>query len=185
MTAAITVEGIGKLEAVPNGDAVFYTDLLGISGTVREAGRYSLRWPGWCKFWAPLKRFGFLSDEPVAGLPGRISPKDFLVAHMGPQLAYAADEKDLAVMVNEFSGLKDGRKKTLRTSLVIERDLETGIFAMAKGVGFTASIVADMLASNVIAAKGLLNPAVDVPYEPFMRALSRRGIEVKTVESVA
>ncbi len=184
MIHTIPVKGVGELEAVPNGDAVFYTDLLGVSGTVLEAGRYALRWPGWCRFWAPLKRLGFLSEEPVPGLPGPISPRDFLVAHLGPQLAYGAGEKDLAVMVNEFRGLRAGRKKTLRTSLVIERDLETGTFAMAKGVGFTAGIVARMLASGAITARGLLNPAVDVPYEPFMRALSRRGIHAEAQESV-
>jgi saccharopine dehydrogenase-like NADP-dependent oxidoreductase len=180
----ISVTGIGELEAVPNGDAVFYADLLGISGMVREAGRYSLRWPGWCRFWAPLKRLGFLSEDPVPGIPGRVSPRDFLVAHLGPRLAYADDEKDLAVMVNVFEGLKDGKRKTVRNSLVIERDLDTGLFAMAKGVGFTASIVAQMLASGAVNAGGLRNPAVDVPYESFLEALAKRGIYTETASSV-
>jgi len=57
----ISIPGIGELEAVPNGDAVFYTDLLGITGSIEETGRYALRWPGWCAFWRPLKKMGFLS----------------------------------------------------------------------------------------------------------------------------
>jgi hypothetical protein len=35
-----------------------------------------------------------------------------------------------------------------------------------------------MLGRRQIARKGLLNPAVDVPPEPFMAELSRRGIMV-------
>jgi len=39
-------------------------------------------------------------------------------------------------------------------------------------------IVAQMIASGEIAAKGVLNPALDVPYAPFMAALAKRGIVV-------
>ena len=47
MIHTIRFPGLGEMEAIPNGDAVFYTDLLGVTpGTVRS-GRYSLRWPGW------------------------------------------------------------------------------------------------------------------------------------------
>ncbi len=81
-------------------------------------------------------------------------------------------------MRNVFQGIASGRKKTILTNLLIERDLTTGLLAMSAGVGYPASIVAQMLGRGQIARKGLLNPAVDVPYEPFMAELSRRGIVV-------
>ena len=43
---SIFFPGIGELEGVPNGDAVFYTDILGITDTIEETTRYALRWPG-------------------------------------------------------------------------------------------------------------------------------------------
>jgi saccharopine dehydrogenase-like NADP-dependent oxidoreductase len=98
---------------------------------------------------------------------------------MPPFLQYRDDEKDLVVMLNRFEGLKDGRKKSIRTYLLIERDLQTGLFAMSAGVGFTAAIVARMIARRQITAAGVLNPARDVPYEAFMSELSQRGILVK------
>jgi lysine 6-dehydrogenase len=82
-------------------------------------------------------------------------------------------------MMNRFEGLKDGRKKSIRTYLLIERDLQTGLFAMSAGVGLTSGIVARMIARKQITATGVLNPALDVPYEAFMSELSRRGIMVK------
>jgi lysine 6-dehydrogenase len=39
--------------------------------------------------------------------------------------------------------------------------------------------VAQMLGRGEITKKGLLSPAVDVPYEPFMSELAQRGIVVK------
>lgn len=176
----IDFPGLGELEAVPNGNAVFYTDLLGITPTVREAGRYALRWPGWCEFWRPLKALGFLSDDPLEGLGGGISPHRFLVELLEPQLQYRADEKDIVAMSNLFRGIKDGRPKAIVMNLVIERDLATGLLGMNIGVGCPASITAQMIARGDITAKGVLNPAVDIPYLPFMTELSQRGIHVNT-----
>ena len=179
MIHAINFPGLGELEAVPNGDAVFYTDLLAVTDTIQEAGRYAFRWPGWCKFWRPLKKFGFLSDKSLNGSDCRVSPHQFLVNLMGPQLQYRDDEKDIVAMYNVIEGLKGGHKKKMMTTLMIERDLQTGLFAMSMGVGFTASIVAQMIGSGQITQKGVLNPLTDVPYAPFMAELSKGGMEVK------
>ncbi|MEW6261707.1 MAG: saccharopine dehydrogenase C-terminal domain-containing protein [Thermodesulfobacteriota bacterium] len=127
------------MEAILNGDAVVYTDLLGLTGTIRHTGRYALRWPGWCAFWRPLQRLGFLDDSPRPGLPGGLTSKQFLVGLLGPRLQYQDHEKDLAVMVNLFEGVKNGHRGRLTNRLLIERDLETGLFAMSLGVGYTAA----------------------------------------------
>ena len=179
MVHPINFPGLGELEAVPNGDAVFYTDLLGVTDTIQEAGRYAFRWPGWCDFWRPLKKFGFLSDKSLEGSDCRVSPHQFLVNLMGPQLQYRDDEKDIVGMYNVFEGLKGGHKKRMTTTLMIERDLKTGLFAMSIGVGYTASIVAQMIGSGQITRKGVLNPLTDVPYAPFIAELSKGGIAVK------
>jgi lysine 6-dehydrogenase len=179
MIHQIDFPGLGKLEAVPNGDSVFYTDLLGVTDTILQTGRYALRWPGWCTFWAPLKKLKFLSDDPVDGFGCKVSPRQFLAKHMGPQLQYRDDEKDVVAMHNVFQGVKDGRKKSIVTNMMIERDLETGLFAMNQGVGYPASIVAQMIGSGQITKKGILSPAIDIPYGLFMAELSRRGIKVK------
>ena len=185
MIHTVHFPGLGELEAIPNGDAAFYTNLLGVGGTVREAGRYSLRWPGWCAFFAAIKRLGFLSDEPLQGLSPPLTPHAFMVKLLEPQLQYADDEKDLVAMINVFSGLKNGRRKTLTSTLLIKRDLESGLFAMSLGVGCPASIVAQMIAAGDIRSKGVLNPAVDVPHDPFMAQLRQRGIVVNETEKEA
>jgi lysine 6-dehydrogenase len=179
MIHTIVFPGLGELEAIPNGDAFFYAELLGLTRSLRQAGRYSLRWPGWCAFWAPLKKLGFLSDDPLPGLPCPVSPHQFLDKLLGPRLQYQPHEKDLVAMYNRFEGLAGGRRKKIVMTLVIARDLDTGLLGMNLGVAYPACIVAEMLATGQITAKGLLNPALHVPYAPFMAELSRRGIEIK------
>jgi saccharopine dehydrogenase-like NADP-dependent oxidoreductase len=174
----ISVEGLGMLEAFPNGDAPHYAAMLGAAVGLQRTGRYSLRWPGWSAFWAPLKRLGFLSEDPVPGLSSSVSPREFLGRLLGPQLQYGVDEKDLCVMRNVFSGIEDGRHKTVTSDLVIERDLKSGLFGMSLGVGYAASIVAQMLGRREITRPGLLNPLEHVPDGPFLDQLARRGIRV-------
>ena len=101
---------------------------------------------------------------------------------MGPRLQYRDNEKDLVVMLNIFEGLAGGRRIRLTLRMLIERDLETGLMAMSQGVGYTASIVAQMIAANEISAKGLLSPAIHIPYAPFMEQLAKRGIVVDEEE---
>lgn len=172
----IDVPGLGELEAIPNGDAVSFAELLDVKDTLRQTGRYSLRWPGWCALMRPLKDLGFLSDETVPGIG--VSPHEFLNRHLAPRLQYRDDEKDLVVMRNVFEGVSDGRRKKLVTDVRIERDLESGLFAMSLGVGYPASIVAQMIGRGEVSAKGVLSPVLHVPPPRFREELQRRGIEV-------
>lgn len=174
----IEFPNLGSLEAIPNGDAVFFTDRMGLTETIVNTGRYSLRWPGWSAFWRPLKKLGFLSEDPVEGLEGTVSPMDFMEKHLGPQLAYRDDEKDLIAMINIFEGMQENKKMRFTSSMLIERDLETGILAMSKGVAYTACIVAKMIANGEIKEKGVLSPMTHIPVAPFMERLKKRGLVI-------
>ena len=175
----IQFPGLGTLEAIPNGNAVHYAKLLKIADKLCETGRYTLRWPGWCDFWKPMKQLGFLDDTPVKGLPCELTPNEFMTKLLAPRLQYKKDEKDLAVMLNEFEGLKDGKRILMTCSLSIERDLNTGLMAMSMGVAYPACIVAEMIVKGIIEKKGVLSPAKDIPPDLFMAELKKRGIMVK------
>ncbi|TIM18445.1 MAG: saccharopine dehydrogenase family protein, partial [Mesorhizobium sp.] len=81
-------------------------------------------------------------------------------------------------MRNVFTGSEGGRRKTVTSDLIIERDLASGLFGMSLGVGYPASIVAQMLARGEITEPGLLNPLLHVPDGRFLDELARRGIRV-------
>ena len=171
--------GIGQLEATLNGNAVFFTDMLGVTQDIRETGRYSLRWPGWSAFWRPLKQFGFLDDTPVKGLNSSVTPMEFIDKLMGPQLIYGENEKDMVAMMNIFEGEKNNKQIRMTSVLTIERDIETGLMGMSKGVGYPACIAAKMIARGEIDKKGILSPIKDIPFEPFKASLEKRGIKIK------
>ena len=68
--------------------------------------------------------------------------------------------------------------------MLIERDLETGIMAMSKGVGYTASIAARMIANGDIKEKGVLSPLKHIPFAKFKNELEKRGITIKEETTV-
>jgi saccharopine dehydrogenase-like NADP-dependent oxidoreductase len=173
---SVEFPGIGTLEAIINGDAVSFVELLGLGGTILESGRYTLRWPGWSDFWRPLKQLGFLEETPVPGLPCPVTPVQFLDRHMGPRLAYQPHEKDLVAMLNVFEGVKDGRRQRMTSRVMIERDLETGLMGMSMGVGYPVVIAAKMVARGEIPRKGVLSPTEDMPVGLFKERLEKRGI---------
>jgi saccharopine dehydrogenase-like NADP-dependent oxidoreductase len=85
----------------------------------------------------------------------------------------------MSILRNEISGLKDGQPKKIIQQVIDYRDLKTGFMAMNRTVGFTASIVAQMILNGKITGSGMLNPGVDVPYEEFLAELTARGIKVE------
>ena len=175
----VTVPTLGELEAYPNGDATQYLKALGIDDSVQHAGRYSLRWPGHCAFWDKLVNLGFLDETPVEVETATVSPRQFVHDLLHPQLEYDPDERDAVVVRVEAHGLKAADSRRVTYEMVDRRDTKTGLLAMQRTVGFTASIGAQLLLRGDIRARGLLSPVCDVPAQLFFSELSNRGISVQ------
>ncbi|UCF78874.1 MAG: saccharopine dehydrogenase NADP-binding domain-containing protein [Candidatus Eiseniibacteriota bacterium] len=179
----VDVAGLGALEAYPNDDVVQYVEALGLDvGSLRAAGRYTMRWPGHCAFWKSLVDLHLLDLEPVI-VDGRpVDRARFLAAAVGPHIQYAPGERDVVVVRVDVAGRKAGKPCRLRYELLDRRDLATGLSAMSRTVGFTASIGASMVARGMLPGPGVLSPVRDVPYQPMVDELGRRGIRVSREE---
>ncbi len=178
----VDLEGYGTLEAFPNGNVAHFLDALGVTGTVKNAGRFALRWPGHCAFWYALAQMGFLDPTPMPIGDASIAPREFVRSLLEPQLQYAGDERDVAVIRVDVRGLKNGRRRRLLYQVIDLRDLATGLFAMNRTVGYTASIGVQMILRGDIQKRGLLSPLTDIPVGVFLAELGARGIQVQREE---
>jgi len=182
----VDVEAVGPLECYPNGDVVGYLELLGLdSHQMRRAGRYSMRYKGHAAFWRPAVELGLLDDDPVMVDGHAVDRRRFLAAALEPRLRYREGERDVAILRIVVLGVRGDRGVRIVHEVVDRKDLGSGLSAMSRLVGFTASIGAQMIGSGVISRRGLLSPAVDVPCAPFLEGLRARGVEVRTTESDA
>ena len=180
----LDVEGYGPMEAYPNGDVVEFLDRMGVTATVHNAGRYATRWPGHCAYWYVMSQLGFLDVKPIKVGEVSVSPRAFVGALLEPQLQYADHERDVAMVRVDVRGLKDEQGRRVVYDLTDVRDLDTGLMAMNRTVGYTASIGAQMILRGDIVKRGLLSPLTDVPAEPFLEELRARGIVVRHREEV-
>lgn len=176
----VEIEGVGEMEAFPNGDALKYAEPLGLDiDQLTTLGRYTMRWPGHAVFWKKMVDLHLLDDDPVILDGVKIDRKRFLAAAMEPYLQYNEGERDLAILRVDVVGVKDGRPKRLVYDVIDRRDLVTGFTAMSRTVGFTVSIGAQWIASGKLNQAGLLSPEKDVPYKMLESELKKRGVEVK------
>lgn len=176
----VEIEGVGEMEAFPNGDALKYAEPLGLDiDQLTTLGRYTMRWPGHVAFWKNIVDLHLLDDDPVILDGVEIDRKRFLAAAMEPYLQYNEGERDLAILRVDVVGVKDGQRKRLVYDVIDRRDLVTGFTAMSRTVGFTASIGAQWIASGKLNQAGLLSPVRDIPYEMLENELKKRGVGVK------
>lgn len=176
----LKVDGLGVLEAYPNGDALAYIERFRLGPKVRDMGRFALRWPGHNSLWNVWAQLGFLEDSPVEVDGCLVSPRRFMVQQLTPRLLYNDKERDVAVLLAQAWGRRAGQRCRVTYWLVDYRDLETGLYAMNRTVGFTASIGAQLILNGVITGYGVLSPAQDVPPAVMVAELERRGMLVQS-----
>jgi lysine 6-dehydrogenase len=178
-TSELDLEEFGRFEVFPNGDAVKYAEILGIRDKVKTMGRFVLRWPGHCAFWEKMAKLGFLNGSPIKVGQDSVIPREFVCSLLEPQLQYRKNERDVAIIRVDARGVKDRQRKRVTYQVVDKRDLVTGFTAMARTVGFAASIGAHMILRGEVRKRGVLSPARDVPYEIVVDELKKRGIHVE------
>ena len=178
----VHVDELGELEAIPNGDALRYIDLFGLGRSLRAMGRFSLRWPGHCAFWKKLAGLGFLDDEPIIVGAVEVAPREFLHSLLEPQLQYGENERDVSFIRIDARGLKAGRRIRIVYDLTDYRDLSTGLMAMNRTVGFTASIGAQMIVRGDIDRRGVLSPVRDVDGDVLFGELRKCGMCISRSE---
>ncbi len=169
---------IGAVEAYPNGDSERYVEIFGLGKELMEMGRFALRWPGHSNFWRTMVDLGLLDETPIRINNADISPRTFLSKCLSPKLQYKRDQQDIALLRVEAWGLKEGKKVKVTYDLFDYRDLETGLFAMNRTVGFTSSIGALMILTGKITQAGVLSPVRHVPPYDFIEEVKARGMRI-------
>ena len=178
----IEFPGVGTLES-------FYTDGLrtlanSIDG-VESMWEKTLRYPGHVEKVRLLRDLGFFDDKPVKTLVGEVSPK-YVTARLFERTLWMPEVGDLLAMRIEVSGMSGGKEKTYVYRLVDYFNHGTGVSAMARTTGYTAAIVAAMMAKGKIGEKGVLTPERLAKGSGFtegvLTELRKRGVNVEEIE---
>jgi lysine 6-dehydrogenase len=168
-------EPFGTLEAFVTGGG---TDTMPwtYQGKIRNLQNKTLRYPG---HFAQLRAFydlGIWDLEPVNAGDVEVVPRDVFHSLFEPKVSFPEDRDAVLVRIRAV-GKKSGRDAEACVETIDYFDDATGFTAMERCTGWSAAIVAEMMAKGETRA-GAGGVEAMVPARPFVESLRHRGIGV-------
>ena len=177
---------VGSLEA-------FNTDGLRSLAHTIDAPKMvekTLRYPGHAAKMELLRETGLFGTEPIDVAGARVRPIDLTTALLFPMWEMSDDQGDITVMRVTVEGLKDGARIRTTYDLIDRFDHKTGTTSMARTTGYTATVVARLLADGLDIEPGIVPPEFlgqrPETVAAILSGLRERGIEyVETTETMS
>lgn len=167
---------IGKLEAFVTGGGLD-TAPWTFEGKLRTLQNLTLRYPGHFTQLRAYYDVGLWDLKPIRVGKQEVVPREVFHALFEPKVVNPA-EKDLFIIRVRAVGKKDGRQAEAWVEVIDYFDEKTGFTAMERGTGWSAAIVAEMMARGET-PKGAGGVEKMVPAAPFVEQLGIRGIRVR------
>lgn len=172
-------DDIGTLEAFNSDGLRSLADTMKIPAMKEK----TLRYPGHVERMRMLRETGFFSQEPVDINGIKIKPLDLTAKLLFPNWEMKKGEHDLTVMQVSVRGEKNGRTRTIKYDLLDKFDSTTNIHSMARTTGYTATVIARLIADGVYTRRGLSVPEYigESPkaVEYILKGLAQRGVIYK------
>ena len=173
------VPGVGTVEA-------FITDgLRSLARTVKATSmkEKTLRYPGHRNLVQALRDTGFFSKEPISIDGAAIRPLDMTAALMFPKWTFEDGEADLTIMRVLVEGADAAGPIRYEWNVFDTYDATTGIRSMSRTTGFSAAIVARLVADGTFRKPGVSAPeaigAAPELLERVLHELEARGVRLQ------
>lgn len=167
---------LGTLEAFVTGgglDTLPWT----YEGKLRTLQNKTLRYPGHYEQLRAFRDLGLWDLNPIRVGDVEVVPREVFHALFEPKVTDPT-QKDLIIIRIRAVGKKSGRSAEAWVEMIDYYDDQTGFTAMERGTGWSAAIVAEMMAKGET-PRGAGGVEKMVPPEPFVKALAERGIAVQ------
>jgi len=143
----------------------------------------TIRYSGFVDKLMFLLDLGVISSKPIVYQGREIVPVDLFHELIYPIIKFdeALGDRDITVLQVNTSGKSGGRDINVNYEMLDEYDEEHHVTSMAKTTGFTAAIIARMVARGAVTKKGIQWPVriiKDDLFEELLSSLRMRGVEV-------
>ncbi len=176
----ICVEGLKEMEAFYDGYPSSLLKLCLERGVKTFTGK-TIRYAGFVKKLMFLLECGIISREPITFQGREIVPLEFFNTLIYPKVKFEEGDKDITVLKVRVKGRKGDAELCVNYDMVDYYDEEKGITSMAKTTGYTAAIVARMVARGAITEKGIKWPVRIIKgklFDELLSSLGERGVHV-------
>jgi lysine 6-dehydrogenase len=167
----------GTLEAFSTSGGLSWLPRL-FEGKVRELDYKTIRYCGHCEKFKTLLDLGFATNEPMMMGGGVKTNREFFEDLLKRKLDYG--DRDVVLARATITGTVKEARRTLVYEFIDYYDETTKITAMMRTTAFPTTVIASMLATGAVTARGVLTPELCVPGDVMIRELAKRNIRITT-----
>ena len=178
----IYIEDLDDMEAFYDGYPSSLLKLCAERGVRTFKGK-TVRYAGYVDKLMFLQGLGIIDQEPVVYQGREIVPLEFFHKLVYPLVRFddAEGDRDITILLVRVQGRKGHTDMCVTYKMVDHYDEERTVTSMAKTTGYTAAIVARMLARGDIREKGIQWPVRVIKgdlFKQLMSSLRDRGVDV-------
>ena len=146
-------EGVGECEAWHEGFMPWLLEVDSLKD-IRIGTQKTVRWPGYSAKVTVLRELGLLSEDPITVDGSVVIPKHVVDEVLYQSVKMLPEDRDITTFRVTVVGEKNGCPITKAAEMIDKYDEKTNFTSMARTTGFTAAIVARMVARNEIPHPG-------------------------------
>ncbi|MEO4053869.1 saccharopine dehydrogenase C-terminal domain-containing protein [Solibacillus sp. CAU 1738] len=139
----------------------------------------TIRYKGHAEKFKLLADLGFLDKENIVQAEGRDVGVREVVREALKKKLDLGNNIDAVLLRVIIAGEKSEEQITYEYEMVVKKNTEVGVTAMARATACTISVVAQMIGSSVIKERGVFAPEVVVPGEAYIAEMAKRGVVIK------
>ncbi|MER1998907.1 MAG: saccharopine dehydrogenase C-terminal domain-containing protein [Lysinibacillus sp.] len=139
----------------------------------------TIRYKGHAEKFKLLVDLDFLSKDNIVEVDGQeISVRDVVREALKKKLELGKKIDAVLLRVIIVGEVKQ-QQVTYEYEMVVKKDIEANVTAMARATASTVSVVAQMIGSGVIEKRGVNPPEQVVPGQQFIEQMAKRGVDIK------
>ena len=187
----------GKLTEVPSltGIEPIYFDEFGVLEAFYTSGGIStlyktfpdvktleyktIRYKGHAEKFKLLADLGFLSKDNNVQVDGQDINVRSVVREAIKKKLELGKKEDAVLLRAIIAGQKNEEQYTYEYEMVVRKDMESNVTAMARATANTISVVAQMIGNGVIEKRGVFPPEQIVPGKEYIQEMAKRGVDIK------
>ncbi|WP_332651715.1 saccharopine dehydrogenase family protein [Lysinibacillus sp. 54212] len=139
----------------------------------------TIRYKGHAEKFKLLADLDFLSRENKVEVNGQeVCVRDVVREALKKKLDLGS-KIDAVLLRTIIAGEKDEEQVTYEYEMVVRKNVESNVTAMARATANTVSVVAQMIGSGVIDKRGVYAPEEIVPGKPYIEEMAKRGVVIR------
>ena len=139
----------------------------------------TIRYKGHAEKFKLLADLEFFSHENYVEVDGqKISVRSVIREALKKKLELG-NKIDAVLLRALISGEKNEEQTKYEYEMVVKKDVESNVTAMARAAANTVSIVAQMIGNGTISKRGVFPPEQIVPGNDFIKEMAKRGVVIK------